>query len=224
MKPRGFAVFAVVFGACAVAAWMWLWNDGGSPANPNPDGNQGSAETNSGPPSGVAGNPVQSTVPAVPGEGAPDGAKDSAAPVEPIRIATSVMPGLPMVRSTPSPPRPADPALRVRGIAAADSRPDWQVTGTAELGKVQAMLRDFRTRMGQNPVGSNAEIMKSLMGGNPVNARLGPPEGQTVNEQGELVDQWGTPYFFHQMTKDKMEIRSAGPDRKMWTNDDLVSK
>lgn len=89
---------------------------------------------------------------------------------------------------------------------------------------VTYMLRDFRTRMGENPVGSNAEIMKAVMGGNPAKARLGPPEGQSLNEQGELVDRWGTPYFFHQQSKDSMEIRSAGADRKMWTTDDVVGQ
>ena len=86
------------------------------------------------------------------------------------------------------------------------------------------MLLDFRTRLGQNPVGSNAEIMKSIMGGNEAKAMLGPPSGQSLNEQGELVDRWGTPYFFHQLSKDTMEIRSAGPDGQMWTSDDLVTK
>ena len=89
---------------------------------------------------------------------------------------------------------------------------------------VQFMFRDFRTRMGENPVGTNAEIMRAVMGGNPAKARLGPPEGQSLNEQGELIDKWGNPYFFHQMSKDKMEIRSAGPDAKMWTNDDVVAQ
>jgi hypothetical protein len=89
---------------------------------------------------------------------------------------------------------------------------------------VQLMFRDFRTRMGGNPVGTNAEIMKGVMGENPVNAVLGPPEGQRLNDYGELVDRWNTPYFFHQLSKDDMEIRSAGPDRKMWTVDDIVVK
>ena len=78
--------------------------------------------------------------------------------------------------------------------------------------------------MGENPVGSNAEIMKAMMGGNPKQARLGPPEGQTVNGEGELVDRWGTPIFFHQMSATEMEIRSAGPDRKLYTSDDVVTK
>ena len=143
--------------------------------------------------------------------------------METVRITTSVVPGMPMVRGASSPPRPAGPGMQARA-AAPESRPDWQVQGTAELAKVQAMLRDFRTRMGENPVGSNAEIMKALMGGNPVGARLGPIDGQGINEQGELVDRWGTPYFFHQLSKNSMEVRSAGPDRKMWTADDLVAK
>jgi hypothetical protein len=35
-----------------------------------------------------------------------------------------------------------------------------------------------------------------------------------------MCDRWGTPYFFHQVSKTEMEIRSAGPDRRMWTGDD----
>ena len=86
------------------------------------------------------------------------------------------------------------------------------------------MLRDYRTRLGENPTGTNAEIMKGVMGGNRVQARLGPPEGQKLNDQGELIDRWDTAYFFHQLSKDEMEIRSAGPDRTMWTADDVVMK
>ena len=84
------------------------------------------------------------------------------------------------------------------------------------------MLRDFRTRMGENPVGSNAEIMRALMGGNSAGANLGPPAGQNLSAGGELVDRWGTPYFFHQLGKNSMEIRSAGPDKQMWTADDQI--
>jgi hypothetical protein len=84
------------------------------------------------------------------------------------------------------------------------------------------MLRDYRTLFGQNPVGTNAEIMKAIMGGNPKGAKLGPPEGMTVSNYGELLDRWGTPYFFHQMSGSHTEIWSAGPDKKMGTNDDVI--
>jgi hypothetical protein len=93
-----------------------------------------------------------------------------------------------------------------------------------DLNKITAMLRDYRTIANENPVGSNAEIMRACMGDNPKHAVLGPPEGLSLNANGELVDRWGTPFFFHQLSKDLMEIRSAGPDRKMWTGDDIVSR
>jgi len=93
----------------------------------------------------------------------------------------------------------------------------------ADFDKIALMLRDYRSLTGENPVGTNAEIMKAIMGGNPKGAQLGPPEGQHLNENGELIDRWGTPYFFHQLSKDVMEIRSAGPDRRLWNDDDIVS-
>jgi hypothetical protein len=92
------------------------------------------------------------------------------------------------------------------------------------MDKVKLMLRDYRTLMGENPVGTNAEIMRAVIGGNPRGARLGPPEGVSLNGSGELVDPWGTPYFFHQLSGSEMEIRSAGEDRKMWTSDDVILK
>lgn len=99
---------------------------------------------------------------------------------------------------------------------------DPQAAG--ELDKVRSMLRDYRTLYHENPVGTNAEIMQAVMGGNPKQARLGPPEGQTLSSGGELMDRWGTPYFFHQLSSELMEIRSAGPDKTLWTSDDVVTK
>ena len=92
-----------------------------------------------------------------------------------------------------------------------------------DVDKIRLSLRDFRTVMGGNPVGTNKEITAALNGGNPKQARL-LPEGETINANGELVDRWGTPYFFHQLSKDQMEIRSAGPDKKMYTEDDTVGR
>ena len=86
------------------------------------------------------------------------------------------------------------------------------------------MIRDYRTIAGENPVGTNAEIMKAMMGDNPRGAKIGPPEGMSLNGEGELLDSWGTPIFFHQLSRDLMEIHSAGPDRRIGTEDDLMVK
>jgi len=93
-----------------------------------------------------------------------------------------------------------------------------------EVRLVRRMIHDYHTLMGQNPVGTNAEIMKTVMGGNDRQAALGPPEGVSLNGNGELVDRWQTPYFFHQISQDVMEIRSAGPDKILGTADDIVTR
>jgi len=105
--------------------------------------------------------------------------------------------------------------------AGADSPSPDQIA--IDVDKITLSLRDYRTVMGENPVGTNAEITHALNGGNPKQAKL-LPEGNTLNGNGELVDRWGTPYFFHQLSRDRMEIRSAGPDKTMWTDDDTVAQ
>ena len=92
----------------------------------------------------------------------------------------------------------------------------------AELESVKFLVRDFRAALGENPVGNNAEITKALMGANRKKTRFLDTGVFQLNDKGELVDHWGTPYFFHQISGKEMEIRSAGPDKRMWTDDDLI--
>jgi hypothetical protein len=83
----------------------------------------------------------------------------------------------------------------------------------------------FASRFGANPVGTNPEITKALTGDNPKQTTfIRPEDGLRINTAGELIDPWGTPFFFHQLSGKEMEIHSAGPDRVMWTDDDLVTK
>lgn len=128
-------------------------------------------------------------------------------------------PGVPMPQPPPS--APGDRFARPDLSNVPD--PDLAIAQT-DSENIGLMLRDFRGVEGENPTGSNAEIMKAIMGGNKKGARLGPPTGMALNEHGELVDRWGSPFFFHQLSGNEMEVRSAGPDRKLYTNDDLVTK
>jgi hypothetical protein len=72
-----------------------------------------------------------------------------------------------------------------------------------------------------NPVGTNAEITAALLGKNKLHLGFLAPDHPAINQQGELCDRWGTPFFFHQLSGTKMEILSAGPDRKRSTPDDV---
>ena len=76
---------------------------------------------------------------------------------------------------------------------------------------------------GDNPIplGANEEIAAALRGKNRAKLRSLPDEHRAFNAAGQLVDRWGTALFFHAQSRDRIDIRSAGPDRKMWTADDL---
>ena len=126
-------------------------------------------------------------------------------------------------------PEPARPRSAVPAAAQAQAplplQPDVGVTNEAasDLDRITLMLRDYRTIAGDNPIGSNAEIVQALSGDNPRQAKI-LPEDLPRNSSGELVDRWGTPYFFHQLSRNSMEIRSAGADRRMWTSDDIFTR
>ncbi len=91
-----------------------------------------------------------------------------------------------------------------------------------QLLAVKQIVRDYRAALGENPVGTNSEITKALLGANSHQARFISEEVKLNN--GQLVDRWNHPYFFHQLSHSQLQIRSAGPDGKMWTGDDEVSR
>ena len=74
-----------------------------------------------------------------------------------------------------------------------------------------------------NPIGNNREITAALRGRNRLGLRCLADDHPALNDHGELCDRWGTPYFFHQVSATRMEVRSAGPDREMYTGDDVVT-
>jgi len=91
-----------------------------------------------------------------------------------------------------------------------------------DLERLGHLLYLYRQLVGANPEGGeNMLIVESLNGANEKGLRFLPGGNPFVNEQGELVDRWGTPYFFHPVSRDEMEIVSAGPDAELWTEDDV---
>lgn len=120
---------------------------------------------------------------------------------------------VPTQEETPPPPGTPSPAIAATPEAVREA-----------MDNVQFALRDYRTVLGENPIGNNAEITKALTGNNPKQVRIPVPPGSAVNGEGEMCDIWGTPYFFHQLSARQMEIRSAGPDRELNTGDDVIVK
>lgn len=90
-----------------------------------------------------------------------------------------------------------------------------------ELGAVGQLLYFHRQAFGENPVGDNGDVVAVLLGSNAKRAAWLPADCGAIVE-GKLVDRWGTPYWFHAVSAQEMEIRSAGPDRELFTGDDLT--
>jgi type IV secretory pathway VirB10-like protein len=147
--------------------------------------------------------------PAAPTVQPPPAPTVAVAPVAP--ASAPQIPAAPPQDSDAPPPAPEKPPT-----------PADQENTLRVLDNVQFALRDYRTALGGNPVGTNAEITSSLLGNNLKQVKIPLPDGSTINGAGEMCDPWGTPLFFHQQSGTKMEIRSAGPDRKMHTPDDVM--
>jgi len=127
---------------------------------------------------------------------------------------TGPAPGSP---STGSSFNPADFPIAAR-LNAADS------TIQRDLEILDQVFEAWRTNFPRegNPVGENRDITRALSGTNRINFALIPAKHPSINTAGELCDRWGTPFRFHQLSGEQMEIRSAGPDRRFATPDDAV--
>jgi hypothetical protein len=73
------------------------------------------------------------------------------------------------------------------------------------------------------PIRDDIDLAKVLTGKNPLKLVFLPPDHRAISSDGRLLDRWGTPYFIHPISGRLLEIHSAGPDRKMFTDDDLIA-
>jgi hypothetical protein len=93
-----------------------------------------------------------------------------------------------------------------------------------DVSVVMNLFAQYRKRFQGYPVGEdNATFVNALTGNNPGRLAFIGRDHPAIDAQGRLLDRWGEPFFFHLLGKDELEIRSAGPDRKLYTEDDLLT-
>jgi hypothetical protein len=71
------------------------------------------------------------------------------------------------------------------------------------------------------PLGANEDLAAALRGKNSAKVVFLPGDSACFNAAGQLIDRWGQPLFLHANDQQRLDLRSAGPDRQMWTDDDL---
>ena len=103
------------------------------------------------------------------------------------------------------------------GTAASDPQRDLEMVKDA----VDAFVRSIKIP-GALPTGSNRELVAALAGENSHRIRFIDPASPFINADGELLDRWQVPLFFHFVEADDVGVRSAGPDRVLWTADDVI--
>lgn len=90
-----------------------------------------------------------------------------------------------------------------------------------DLAVLDALLIAYRQVLNENPSGENYEIVEALIGRNRASVAVIPPDHPNLSSSGELLDRWGRPYHFHSISSQRMDIRSAGPDGQLWSDDDV---
>jgi hypothetical protein len=128
----------------------------------------------------------------------------------------------------PPPPKVPEPSMEMligevilQGYAAPET------SAREDIIRMAHALSNFALLIkGENPLplGSNEEIAAALRGKNRANLRFLADTHPAFNAQGQIVDRWGTPLFFHAESRERLDIRSAGPDKAMWTEDDVHRK
>jgi hypothetical protein len=71
------------------------------------------------------------------------------------------------------------------------------------------------------PLSANEDWAAALRGQNAAHERFLPDQHIAFNESGQIVDRWGTPLFFHSLGGGRYQLHSAGPDKELWTKDDI---
>jgi len=100
---------------------------------------------------------------------------------------------------------------------------DGSLNHTQEMEVISRVFEIYIEAFGELPTGeNNAQIMNALRGNNSQYLGLFPYKHSRLDEEGQLLDPWNTPYFFHLLSRTKIEIRSAGSDQEMYTDDDEV--
>jgi hypothetical protein len=91
----------------------------------------------------------------------------------------------------------------------------------ASLGQLMNNFTLLVKSAADRPLSSNQEWSQALRGLNPSRQAFLPENHPIFDSQHQLIDRWGTPLFFHAEAKGEYSIRSAGPDRQLWTADDF---
>ena len=87
---------------------------------------------------------------------------------------------------------------------------------------LRAEIEGYKNEFGSYPTGDNAQILKKLFGDNPKQIKFLRPKNVSINQAGEFLDPWGTPFAINFLSTNSFVISSDGPNRKFGDKDDII--
>lgn len=113
---------------------------------------------------------------------------------------------------------PARPPAAWERLLAADGSPaeDLAALGDLVAGYLHAGPGETR-----RAIGFNEDLAPALTDAAALGEAALPADHPAIRA-GRLIDRWGTPWQVHPLAADKIELRSAGPDRRLYTADDVT--
>ncbi len=124
-----------------------------------------------------------------------------------------------VVESPPPPPTLGDEILGNYANPNSDIRQDLELFQNY-LRNVFLLIKKRDTRY----YSSNEELAEFLLGKNPHRTPYLSTQSRILNQERQLIDRWDTPLKIHPLSGKVLEIRSAGPDTRYYTEDDFVIK
>ena len=106
----------------------------------------------------------------------------------------------------------------LRGYADTNLPPEHDLTLMSRLMDNSVLLLKSAAN---RPLSANEDWADLFRGKNSAHEVFLPERHAALNTQGQLVDRWNSPLFIHALGSGRYELRSAGPDKKLWTGDDL---
>jgi hypothetical protein len=106
-----------------------------------------------------------------------------------------------------------------RRLLAADGSPREDL---ATLQDLVATLLQAVPPARRPPLGFDTDLARALADPALLGDAALPPTHPALRA-GRLIDRWGNPWLVHPLSGDLIQLRSAGPDGRLFTPDDLVA-
>lgn len=137
--------------------------------------------------------------------------------------------GKPVAKPQPSPSRSETkapgPSAPVPGDALLAGYGDPSTPPMEDMKKIHRVVTGYFSVIkdaSRFPIGGNGDLAAALRGENPNREVFVKPGHRIFSQDGLLIDRWGSPLIVHPEAWKQLELRSAGPDRVPYNEDDLV--